>query len=78
VEGPKRLSADDARLLELDSAAIAGHTLKIDELGPGDAPVDVDRLRERVDAGLEPGSRARERLAPPEPHRATDDAWKKP
>jgi diacylglycerol O-acyltransferase / wax synthase len=54
VEGPKRLSADYARLLELDSAAIAGHTLKIDVLGPGDAPVDVDRLHERVDAGLEP------------------------
>ncbi|MCF6522819.1 wax ester/triacylglycerol synthase domain-containing protein [Streptomyces sp. JJ36] len=75
MEGPKRLSADDARLLELESAAIAGHTLKMIVLGPGRDPLDVGRLREHVDARLGPGSRGRERVALPEAHWVTDDAF---
>ncbi|QIP88085.1 DUF1298 domain-containing protein [Streptomyces sp. Tu 2975] len=73
MEGSKRLSADDARILELESAAIAGHTLKMIMLGPVDAPLDLDRLRESVDARLQEGSRGRERVALPAAHWVTDD-----
>jgi diacylglycerol O-acyltransferase / wax synthase len=75
VEGSKRLSADDARLLDLESAAIAGHTMKVVVIGPGHDPLDVDRLRAHVDARLVPGSRGRERVALPEPHWVTDEAF---
>ncbi|EST38329.1 hypothetical protein N566_08035 [Streptomycetaceae bacterium MP113-05] len=75
MEGPKRLDVDDARLLELESAAIAGHTLKMVVLEPGDAPIDVGRLRAHVDERLGPGSRGRQRVALPEPHWVTDGAF---
>jgi hypothetical protein len=75
VEGSNRLSADDARLLELESAAIAGHTLKMIMLEPSDVPLDLDRLRESVDARLGAGSRGRERVALPATHWVTDDEF---
>ncbi|MFJ3102236.1 wax ester/triacylglycerol synthase domain-containing protein [Streptomyces sp. NPDC086835] len=75
MEGSNRLSADDARLLELESAAIAGHTLKMIMLEPSDVPLDLDRLRESVDARLVAGSRGRERVALPAAHWVTDDEF---
>ncbi|MGN9793010.1 wax ester/triacylglycerol synthase domain-containing protein [Streptomyces sp. OZ13] len=75
MERSNRLSADDARLLALESAAIAGHTLKMIVLEPSDVPLDLDRLRESVDARLRAGSRGRERVALPDAHWVTDDAF---
>jgi diacylglycerol O-acyltransferase len=75
VERSQRLSADDARLLALESAAIAGHTLKMVVLRPGHTPIDIDRLRDHVDARLAPGSRGRERVSLPEPHWVADDGF---
>ena len=62
----ERLSGEDARILRLESAAIAGHTMKIAviESGPGERPVTVERLRARVEARLGALPRARRRLAP--------------
>jgi WS/DGAT/MGAT family acyltransferase len=61
------LSADDARILTLESAAIAGHTLKLVVLEPGDEPLDLGALRAAVDRRLPAGSRGRDRveLGPP-------------
>ena len=53
-----RLSADDARILALESSAIAGHTLKLLMLEPGE-PLDLDALRATVDARLREDSRGR-------------------
>ncbi|MEV4331835.1 wax ester/triacylglycerol synthase domain-containing protein [Streptomyces sp. NPDC049597] len=75
MEGWDRLSVDDVRLLELESAAIAGHTLKMVMLEPSDAPLDIDRLRENVDMRLEAGSRGRERVALSDPRWVTDDEF---
>ncbi|ALC25109.1 wax ester/triacylglycerol synthase domain-containing protein [Streptomyces pristinaespiralis] len=75
MEGSKRLSADDARLLELESVAIAGHTLKMVLLEPAGTPLDLDRLRESVDARLAAGSRGRERVALPAAHWVADDEF---
>jgi len=60
-----RLSAEDTRILRLESEAIAGHTLKlaIAEPGPDGQTVTVERLRERVEARLAGLPRARQRLA---------------
>ena len=52
----ERLSADDARILALESAAIAGHTLKLVVLEAGSGPLDLDALRAQVDARLPAGS----------------------
>ena len=62
----ERLSGEDARILRLESAAIAGHTMKIAviESGSGERPVTVERLRARVEARLGALPRARRRLAP--------------
>jgi diacylglycerol O-acyltransferase len=49
---PDRLSADDARILGLESAAITGHTLKLNVLEPGGGPLDVDALRAAVEKRL--------------------------
>jgi diacylglycerol O-acyltransferase len=57
-----RLDPDDARILGLESAAIAGHTLKLIILEPGDDPLDLGRLRSSVAARLPEGSRGRERV----------------
>ena len=72
----ERLSADDARILRLESAAIAGHTLKLALVEPGrdGQSLTVDRLRSRVDARLRNLPRARQRLAPT-PLRLAPPAW---
>ena len=57
-----RLSSDDARILALESAAIAGHTLKLVMLEPADRTLDVDELRASIHARLPEGSRGRERV----------------
>lgn len=71
-----RLSADDARILNLESAAITGHTLKLNVLEPGSGPLDVDALRAAVEARLSTQPRATQRVdtSGPEPRwvRATD------
>jgi WS/DGAT/MGAT family acyltransferase len=71
-----RLSAEDTRILRLESEAIAGHTLKlaIAEPGPDGQTVTVERLRERVEARLAGLPRARQRLAPT-PMRVATPAW---
>jgi diacylglycerol O-acyltransferase / wax synthase len=56
-----RLSVDDARILALESEAIAGHTLKLIVLGAGE-PLDLEALRAGVEARLPPGSRGRDRV----------------
>jgi diacylglycerol O-acyltransferase / wax synthase len=68
VAADDRLSPDDARILALESDAIAGHTLKMIRLQPAGSPLDLDRLRESVDARLEPGSRGRQRVELPDAH----------
>ncbi|MFL5870982.1 MAG: wax ester/triacylglycerol synthase domain-containing protein [Solirubrobacterales bacterium] len=57
-----RLSPDDARILGLESTAIAGHTLKLVILEPADRPLDLDTLRASVASRLEEGSRGRDRV----------------
>lgn len=47
MTGAEELSADDAAILALESAAIAGHTVKVAVLEPGDE-LDLDALRARV------------------------------
>jgi WS/DGAT/MGAT family acyltransferase len=58
---PERHSADDARILALESDAITGHTLKLVVLEPGE-PLDVEVLRASVAARLPAGSRGRQRV----------------
>jgi diacylglycerol O-acyltransferase len=71
-----RLSAEDTRILRLESEAIAGHTLKLAIAEPGGSGqiVTVERLRERVAARLGDPPRARQRLAPT-PMRVAAPAW---
>lgn len=45
---PDRLSADDARILDLESAAVTGHTLKLVILEPDAGPIDLDALRDSI------------------------------
>jgi len=52
------LSADDARILNLESSAITGHTLKLIILEPGTCPIDLDALREVVAQRLSATPRA--------------------
>ena len=56
-----RLSPDDAHILNLESAAITGHTLKLVVLEPG-PPLDVDALRSAVAARLSSQPRATDRV----------------
>jgi diacylglycerol O-acyltransferase len=72
----ERLSADDARILRLESDAIAGHTLKLALVEPGrdGQPLTVERVRNRVEARLENLPRARQRLALT-PLRLAPPAW---
>jgi diacylglycerol O-acyltransferase len=72
----ERLSADDARILRLESEAIAGHTLKLALVEPGrdEQPLTVERVRRRVEARLQNLPRARQRLAPT-PLRLAPPAW---
>lgn len=61
------LSVDDARIIGLESAAIAGHTLKLVVLEAAPEPIDLDGLRAAVERRLPLGSRGRDRveLGPP-------------
>jgi WS/DGAT/MGAT family acyltransferase len=71
-----RLSPDDARILALESEAIAGHTLKLVVLEPAAEPLDLDALRASVDARLPADSRARCRVEPdPEPRWVIDRSF---
>ena len=72
----ERLSADDTRILRLESDAIAGHTLKlaIVEPAPDGQPLTVEGVRNRVEARLGDLPRARQRLAPT-PMRLAAPAW---
>jgi diacylglycerol O-acyltransferase / wax synthase len=45
---PAELSADDARILGLESSAVTGHTLKLLILEPAAQPLDLDTLRSTV------------------------------
>ncbi|WP_382310062.1 wax ester/triacylglycerol synthase domain-containing protein [Herbiconiux sp. UC225_62] len=56
-----RLSEDDARILALESAVLAGHTLKLMILAPG-TPLDLEALRRSVSARLAEQPRATQRV----------------
>ncbi|PND58834.1 hypothetical protein CRM90_05515 [Mycobacterium sp. ENV421] len=56
------LSADDARILRMESAAITGHTLKLIVLEPGAGALDIDELRASVAARLPSQPRATHRV----------------
>lgn len=60
-EKPDRLSVDDARILALESEAIAGHTLKLLVLEPGER-LDLEALRASVDERLAGEPRALQRV----------------
>jgi WS/DGAT/MGAT family acyltransferase len=64
VTGTSRdeLSVDDARLLELESDAIAGHTLKLLVLEPKRRPLEIAELRELVAGRLAREPRATQRV----------------
>jgi WS/DGAT/MGAT family acyltransferase len=75
MTGPRldRLSPEDARILGLETAAIAGHTCKVAVVEPGPSgPIELEELRAHVDARLDRVPRCRQRvvrtplgLAPP-------------
>ena len=56
------LAADDARILNLESAAITGHTLKLVILDPGLLPIDLDGLKATVEQRLSAQPRATQRV----------------
>ncbi|GAA2235512.1 WS/DGAT domain-containing protein [Herbiconiux moechotypicola] len=56
-----QLSADDARILSLESESLLGHTLKLIVVEPG-APLSVDQLRRSVAERLPRVPRAQERI----------------
>jgi WS/DGAT/MGAT family acyltransferase len=72
----ERLSPEDTRILRLQSEAIAGHTLKVAIVEPGDEgqPLTLERVRKRIEARLASTPRARQRLAPT-PLRIAPPAW---
>ncbi len=72
----ERLSADDTRILRLESDFIAGHTLKMVLVDPpeGGEPLTLDLVRRRVESRLAAHRRARQRLAPTPLNLATP-AW---
>jgi WS/DGAT/MGAT family acyltransferase len=61
----ERLSADDTRILRLESDVIAGHTLKMALVDPPEdgKPLTLDLVRRRVGSRLAGHRRARQRLA---------------
>lgn len=72
----ERLSAEDARILRLESAAICGHTCKVLLVDP-DAEgrsLTVEALRERVAARVGGARRARQRVVPT-PLRIASPVW---
>jgi diacylglycerol O-acyltransferase len=59
-----RLSPEDARILGLESAAIAGHTCKLAVVEPGtQGPIELEELRSHVAARLDRAPRCRQRVA---------------
>jgi diacylglycerol O-acyltransferase / wax synthase len=72
----ERLSADDARILRLESDVIAGHTMKLAILEPdaNGESVSIDRLRARLESRLPSLPRARQRLATT-PMRLATPVW---
>jgi hypothetical protein len=75
-DDPDRLGPDDAHILGMESAVITGHTLKLNVLAPGTAPLDVEALRDAVMKRLAGEPRATQRVdtSGPEPRwvEATD------
>ena len=61
-DDPDRLSEDDGRILRLESASIAGHTLKLLILEPGDGALDIEALRGAVGERLDSTPRATHRV----------------
>jgi diacylglycerol O-acyltransferase / wax synthase len=61
-DDPNRLSADDAHILGVESAAITGHTLKLVVLEPGAGPLDIEALRATVATRLASQPRATQRV----------------
>ncbi|WP_068275509.1 wax ester/triacylglycerol synthase domain-containing protein [Aldersonia kunmingensis] len=59
---PERLSADDAHILGLESAAVTGHTLKLVVLEPSARALDIDSLRAIVAERLPQQPRATQRI----------------
>jgi diacylglycerol O-acyltransferase len=59
---PHALSEDDAHILAVESASIAGHTLKLVVLEPGSGPLDLDALRAQVMVRLARDPRATQRV----------------
>jgi diacylglycerol O-acyltransferase / wax synthase len=73
---PDELSVDDARILRLESDAIAGHTLKLLVLEPRAQPLDLSGLRELVARrlALEPRATQRVELSEGDTPRWVEDA----
>ncbi len=61
-EDSDQLSGDDAHILGLESSVIFGHTLKLNILAPGTAPIDLDTLRRAVAERLPSQPRATQRV----------------
>jgi wax ester synthase-like acyl-CoA acyltransferase family protein/uncharacterized protein DUF1298 len=61
-DDPDRLSADDLRILDVESTVITGQTLKLVILQPGAEAVDLESLRARVLERLPSQPRATERV----------------
>ena len=57
-DDPELLSADDARILNLESEAITGHTLKLVILEPRSRPFDMEVLKKTVGQRLSTQPRA--------------------
>lgn len=57
-----RLSEDDGRILNLESASITGHTLKLMILEPGAGALDIETLQAAVAARLDSQPRATHRV----------------
>ena len=76
-DDPDRLSEDDGRILRLESASIAGHTLKLLILEPGGGALDVEALRAAVAERLDSVPRATHRVdtSGPEPRWVPAEAF---
>ncbi|MBA8817175.1 hypothetical protein FHX48_002273 [Microbacterium halimionae] len=61
ISEPDPLSADDARILAMESDVLTGHTLKLIIIEPG-VPLDLDAMRAAVVARLADQPRARQRV----------------
>jgi WS/DGAT/MGAT family acyltransferase len=61
-EGCDRLSADDARILDVESTQIFGHTLKLMVLEPAEQSLNIDALRAAVSERVRDQPRAMQRV----------------